>query len=105
MELGVPGRLAQFEPALLTLPHMVLSCWSFWQCSCWLENKWLSFFDRKEEEVQEEDDEEEEEEREVPFPEELSPGCGAILGQDFRMGRYFLERLGLEVASLWVGGV
>lgn len=47
----------------------------------------------------------EEDKEPVPLPEELepSPGCGAIFGYDFRIGRYFLGRLCLEEDSLEAG--
>lgn len=108
---GVPGRLGA-ELELLALPHRLLGCFSRWPWSRWLKVRLLLLFEPEEEELEEEEEDEEEKEEEegedeeaVPLPEELelSPGCGAILGYDFRIGRYFLGRLCLEVASLEAG--
>lgn len=74
--LGVAGRLGVVEPELLAPPHRFFCCFSFGQCSRWVDIKLLPFSDPEEEEVLEKDEEP------VPLPEELelSPGCGAILG-------------------------
>lgn len=85
MVQGLGGRLGADEEGVPPPPPPLL-CFSFCQCSRWLDVTLQPLSEPEEEEEEEEceevvDDEEEDEEA-VPLPEEpeLSPGCGAILG-------------------------